>query len=102
MALWNPNDLIPSPVRDVVGVVALTALGVAAVVVVVATWLAARRPAVDTDDPTSEVFSMSWGIAKILVILGSMLLLIWSLPWLMAHSNDAPGPILIPHTEWWT
>lgn len=102
MALWNPSDLIPGPVRDMAGILGLAALGAAAVTIVVASWVAARRPASDTDNPTGELFSMSWAIAKILVTLGAMLLLIWSLPWLMAHSNNAPWPILTLHPEWWT
>lgn len=96
MALWNPNGLIPSPARDVVGVVGLTALGVAAVVVVAASVVASRRRASDADNPTSEHLPMAWGLAKQLVILGTLLLLIWSAPWVSAHTdNIKTGPVPI-------
>lgn len=99
MALWNPNDLIPSPVRDVVGVVGLTALGLAAVAVVVASLVVSRRPAGGTDKPTSAYLPLAWGLAKVLVILGMMLLLTWSLPWVLAHSNQT-GPAPIGRVAW--
>lgn len=93
MALWNLNELIngriPSTVRDVAGVVGLTALGLAAAAFVVAACVVSRHPADDADNSTwAHLPRIFRATITSLWALAMVLLTIWLLPWAAAHSDN--------------
>ena len=95
MHVWN-IELIPRPVFDWAGILGLVALSAAVVAIIIGSWAAWRHP-VGTDTFATVHLSK---VVKHLVVLGLILLVIWSMPWTLAHSIPT-GPVPIGGNARW-
>jgi TRAP-type mannitol/chloroaromatic compound transport system permease small subunit len=97
VSVWNPTEHIPGLVFDVAGIVGLAALGTVAVVLVVASVVARRHLSAPGDTSAGGGRPQARWAVKALVVLGLILLAIWSLP------GYVYGPVPISGgAAWWT